>query len=197
MSLHFQKNAYQVRIYGASAISGVMAAGLAANSEILQFRFVDATEQRKIRIVSALLSAAVDTTGFTAGAATFDLVPARSWTAAGTGGGTLTLSGNNGKFRTAQNTNILGVSGEIRVATTAALTAGTKTLDAQGTTGVVAQAGAAGTQMLFPVDLLQEAFQVDGEPLIVSHNEGFVIRATVPATGTWKFAVGLQWAEVT
>jgi hypothetical protein len=196
VSLAYQKNAYQGRVFGVSAISGVMAAGLAANSEIIQFRFVDAAELRKLRILSVLFSAAVDGTAFTAGAATFDLVPARGFTAAGTGGGTATLTGNNGKFRTAQNQNLLGVSGEIRVATTAALTAGTKTLDAQGIASLAGGASAAGTQIIVPTDLLQEASQADGEPLILSHNEGFVVRATVPATGTWKFAAGILWAEL-
>lgn len=196
MTLHFQKNPYQGRIYGVSAVSGVMAAGLAANAEILQFRVVDATELRKFRVLSVLFSAAVDATGFTAGAATFDLVPARAWTAAGTGGGTATLTGNNAKFRTAQNTNILGVSGEIRIATTAALTAGTKTLDAQGVSSLCGGAGAAGTQIVVPTDFLQEAFQTDGEPLIVSHQEGFVLRANVPAAGTWKWTASILWGEL-
>lgn len=196
MSLHYQKNPYQGRVFGVSAISGIMAAGLAANSEILQFRVVDATELRKFRVLSVLFSAAVDTTGFTAGAATFDIVPARAWTAAGTGGATPTLTGNNGAFRTGQNPNILGVSGQIRVATTAALGAGTKTLDAQGVSCLAGGASAAGTQIIVPTDLLQEAFQPDGEPLIVSHNEGFVVRASVPATGTWKFAASILWAEL-
>jgi hypothetical protein len=196
VTLHFQKNPYQGRIFGVSAVSGIMAAGLAANSEILQFRVVDATELRKFRVLSVLFSAATDTTAFTAGAATFDMVPARAWTAAGTGGGTATLTGNNGKFRTAQNTNIMGVSGEIRIATTAALGAGTKTLDSQGVAALCGGASAAGLQIVVPTDFLQEAFQTDGEPLIVSHQEGFVIRASVPATGTWKWAASILWAEL-
>jgi hypothetical protein len=185
------------RIYAFNAASGVMAAGLAANSEILQVRHVDATELRRLRVLAILLSASVDATGFTAGAGLFDVVPARAWTAAGTGGGTLTLTGNNGKLRTTSNTNILGVSGEIRVATTAALTAGTKTLDAQGIAGIAAPCGAAGTQIIAPVDLLKEGLMPDGDPLFIGHQEGFVIRASVPAVGTWKFAATIYVSEAT
>jgi hypothetical protein len=184
------------RVYAFNAASGVMAAGLAANSEILQCRFVDATELRKLRVVSVLLSAAVDATGFTAGAGMFDLVAARAWTAAGTGGGTLTLTGNNGKLRTSQNTAVLS-AGEIRVATTAALGAGTKTLDSQGLAGICAPCGAAGTQIIAPVDLLKEGLTTEGEPLFISHQEGFVLRATVPATGTWRFAATIYVSEAT
>jgi hypothetical protein len=33
-------------------------------------------------------------------------------------------------------------------------------------------------------------------PLVLAQNEGFIIRATVPATGTWDFAVTMEWSEV-
>jgi hypothetical protein len=191
-----QKADYAGRVFGVAAVSGAMAAGLAANAEILQFRVVDATELRKIRILSVLFSAAVDGTAFTAGAATFDLVPARGWTGAGTGGGTATLTGNNGKYRVAQNQNNLGVSGEIRIATTAALGAGTKTLDAQGIAALAGGASLAGTQIIVPSDFLANALQPDGEPLIVGHQEGFVVRANVPAVGTWKWTATITWAEL-
>lgn len=185
---------YQAKLFGYNCASGVMAAGLAANSEIIQVRIVDTAAQRRFRVVSAILSAAVDTVGFTAGIARFDLVPARAWTAAGTGGGTLTLTGNNGKMRTLQQA--AQNAGEIRVATTAALTAGTKTLDAQGIAGVAVGAStAAGSQLLLPTELIQAGLTSQEEPLIVSHNEGFVIRANVPAVGTWGFNLSLLLAE--
>jgi hypothetical protein len=34
-------------------------------------------------------------------------------------------------------------------------------------------------------------------PLLLAQNEGFVLRATVPATGTWQFGVTVVWAEIT
>ena len=34
-------------------------------------------------------------------------------------------------------------------------------------------------------------------PLILAPNEGFTIRATVPATGVWIGKINLHWSEVT
>jgi hypothetical protein len=34
-------------------------------------------------------------------------------------------------------------------------------------------------------------------PVLLAQNEGFVVRATVPATGTWQFGITVAWAEVT
>lgn len=193
----FQKNDYQGRVYGVGLVSGVMAAGLAANSEIFQFRNVEATETaRKLRVLSVVLSAATDATGFTAGAASFDLLKATGWSGAGTGGATATLSGNNAKYRVAQNSSLLGASGEIRVATTAALGAGTKTLDAQGLAALAGSGGAAGAAIIVPSDFMALNQFPDSEPLVLGHQEGFVIRANVPATGTWKFAVTVIWGEL-
>jgi len=53
---------------------------------------------------------------------------AKSFSAAGTGGTAATITGNNGKMRTSMGTTLLG---EARCASTAALGAGTKTLDSQ------------------------------------------------------------------
>jgi hypothetical protein len=185
---------YGGKVFGINLASGIMAAGLAANAEIVQCRFVDATELRKLRVLSVLFSAATDTTGFTAGAGQFDLVPARAWTADGSGGAAATLTGNNGKFRTSQNQMILS-AGAVRAASTAALVAGTKTLDAQGIAGLTAGCGAAGTPILYPMDFLQGGLTAEGEPLIISHQEGFVVRASVPATGTWKFNCSILVCE--
>lgn len=195
--ISYPKVPYQGRVFGYNLASGIMAAGLAANSEIVQFRIVDATELRKFRVLSVLFSAAVDTVGFTAGAAQFDLVPARAWTVDGSGGAAATLTTNNGKMRTAQNNSVFAVSGSLRAATIAALVAGTKTLDAQGIAGYAAGASAvAGSPILYPSDFMQAATTFEGEPLVLSHQEGFVIRANVPAVGTWKFNCSILLAEL-
>jgi hypothetical protein len=33
-------------------------------------------------------------------------------------------------------------------------------------------------------------------PMLLAQNEGFMIRSTVPATGTWAFSVTVEWDEV-
>jgi hypothetical protein len=178
--------------YRLSLLSGTMAAGLAANSEVFQFRWSDAT---RLCIVTSVLwdGLSGNATAFTAGIGKVDLQVARSWTADGSGGSAATLSGNNQKQRTSMGSTLLGAA---RISSTAALTAGTKTLDAHAHGQYSAAFGTAtSTQWIPQVDL----FHADpgGEsPLIFAQNEGLVIRATVPATGTWQFGVTVCWTEV-
>lgn len=174
----------------ATVFSGVMAAGLAADSEVLQIRWTQATQ--KLAVLGVIVSAAIDGTAFTAGAANFKLTKATAFTAAGTGGGTTTLTGTNAKLNTAiagQNTP------EIRVATTAALGAGTKTLDTTHIGGIrfAAPGTVTHTQLITDVVLFSDAVSA-GRPVVLNENEGLIIRATVPATGTWGFSVTVIYA---
>src|SRR5215831_7255845 len=101
----------------------VITAGLAADSEVWQFRWTDAT---RLAIIRGVYISAGSVTAFAAGRCKFDLYWASSWTVAGTGGGTATITGRNAKKRTSFGTTLLG---EVRCITTTALGAGTKTLD--------------------------------------------------------------------
>lgn len=183
-------------LYSLFVPTGIIAAGLAAGSEIFQFRNNQNT--KKIKILYVGLQASVDATGFTAGSAVFDMVKASSWSVAGTGGTAITLdSGSKDHVGAAgaQQVDSLIAAGDIRVATTGALGAGTKTLASNAASGVVTSAGAAGQVMLYPADILY----VDGPdyiPLTLGNQEGFVLRATVPATGTWKAGVQVVWSEL-
>lgn len=178
-------------IYRKSLLSGTMAAGLAANSEVFQFRWTDATRVCVIQSVQ-LDGLSGSATAFAAGFGKIDLVPARAWTADGSGGTAATLTGNNAKMRTSMSTS-LGPS--IRIASTAALTAGTKTLDTDPVGQLSLSFGTAvSVQYANTVNLIDEA--AHEMPLVLSTQEGFVIRATVPATGTWQFGVTVLWAEL-
>lgn len=175
--------------FGLSLSSGTMAAGLAAGSEILQFRWTDAT--KKALINSVKIFAANAGTGFTAGSAVFDLIRSNAWTVDGTGGTAATLSTGNANITESDADTALT---SLRVASTAALTAGTKTLLAHPvaalTAGVVATAGAGiVSDYIFNEDVDER------NPIILSTNQGFSIRATVPATGTWNFVLALKWME--
>lgn len=183
--------------YTACARSGVMAAGLAADAEIYQFRTnVTGVTLKQILVTEVSLWALTDTTGFTAGSFVFRLSQARLWSGSGTGGSTLTFTGNNSKLRTTMPGTILSTAGSgVRIATTAALGAGTKTLDLNG---VRELAGVVGTgafaSMVSPLGMLIGS-AVPNYPLVLTTNEGFVITATVPATGTWTFGVSVRWEE--
>lgn len=202
--------------YRVSANTGTMAAGLAAAAEVFQFRWGDAT--RTCVVTKVALLATHVATAFTAGAFTFDMIKSTAFTVNGTGGTALVPFGvaKTGALRTTFGATLVT---DMRIATTAALTAGTKTLD----TGPMAQAkgwipptginylifpamsglltaapAVTGTAAMgaVPADLFKPDL-ADGEwPLALVQNEGFSIRATVPATGTWALTVELSWLEL-
>lgn len=185
--------------YDLSAISGSISAGIGVNAEIFQFRWTDATRFAIIKKIS--LTGMRATTAFAVGVINLHTIIARAWTVAGTGGAVLTMTGNNQKMRTNMGTSLVQ---EIRVISTSGLGLGTKTLDAnpigQVTTHSSAGVGSAtpiiGSIYLPHLDLYEQD-QADGEhPIVLAQNEGFVIRAEVPATGVWNLGFKIKWAEL-
>ncbi len=175
--------------YCMGANSGTMAAGLAGGAPVFSFRYGAAN----LAIVRRVIAEADDiTTAFVAGAAKFDMIVARSFTASDTGGTAGTLTTNNGKLRTSFATT--GVS-DFRIASTATLTAGTRTLDAQPLASVEFAVSTAIDAGLLPTTNLFLA-EIGQSPLILAQNEGFVLQATVPGTGTWVFSARVCWDEV-
>lgn len=181
-------------IYSLGDNSGIMAAGLAANSPIWSMRWSHATNLALIKRV--VIGAGCDTVSFAAAAAAFSFGAfiARSFTVADTGGTSILPSGSMNKLRTSGMGTTLFA--DIRRSATATLTAGTRTLDSQAigtlTGGVIAGAGA---PMLSPFPLFEALPGM--HPAILAQNEGLIIQATVPGTGTWKFSIRVDWAEVT
>jgi hypothetical protein len=178
--------------YRMSLLSGTMAAGLAANSEVFQFRWSDAT---RICVVTSVIwdGLSGSATAFAAGFGKVDMLVARSWSADGSGGVAATISGNNAKQRTSMGSTLLGA---VRASSTAALTAGTKTLDTQAVGQYSAAIGTGTSVQWMPQFDLFHADPGGESPLILAANEGFVIRATVPATGTWQFGATVCWTEL-
>lgn len=185
--------------YAYGGFTGVLPAALAANSEIFQFRWADATRFAVIRKVR--ISASVSTTFFAAGVPIqIDLVKAGSWSVQGTGGTGLTPAALL-KRRSTMASAILG-AGDMRIATTAALGAGTKTLETLALSSIAAAGPITASLnggIIAPGTILWQAEVGDGEmPLVLAQNEGFVIRSVaVPATGTWMASVNIDWTEVT
>lgn len=199
--------------YQIEAISGSMAAGLAAGSTIFSVRWTDATKFMLLRRLS--MDARILGTAFTAGATLFDLIIARSFTVSDSGGTSVLPTGNSQKRKTSFGVTLLG---DLRISSTAALTAGTRTLDgssiinirghvpATSTSAPLISAGSGGGASAaagaatsgyaaLPIDLFAPDFA--GEwPIVLATNEGFIIRATVPATGVWDFSVTMEWSEV-
>ncbi len=185
--------------YRYAGFTGILPAALGANSEIFQFRWADAS--RLCVILKVRISASVTTTFFAAGVPVqVDLVKSTAWTVAGTLGTAITPAALL-KSRASMGSTLLQ-AGDMRIATTAALGAGTKTLETLSMSAILAggpiTASLNGT-IFPPGTTLFEPDMGDGEhPLTLAQNEGFSIRSVaVPATGTWQAAVTVTWAEVT
>ena len=125
----------------------------------------------------------------------YGLVIARSFTASDTGGTAIAVTGNNGKHRTSFSTPI---SMDCRIATTAALTAGTKTLDGNNQAQIAGWVGAAGAGV--PVGSGNLLSHDAGDyPLVLSQNEGFNIQniTAMGAGGVGIAYVNVEFAELT
>ena len=125
----------------------------------------------------------------------YGLVIARTFTASDTGGTAIAVTGNNGKHRTSFPTPI---SMDCRIATTAALTAGTKVLDGNHQAQIGAWVAAAGTVM--PVGAGNLLSHDAGDyPLVLAQNEGFNIQnlTAMGAGGVGIAYVNVEFAELT
>lgn len=166
--------------------STTMAAGLVGGSTIFTFLNPSATLLAAVRKVK--LSAWSLTSTFNLGTATFDMMIARSFTAIDTGGAAVTGL----KLRN----SMAAPTCQIVCATTAALTAGTRTLSGNPieSFSVTVPVSANNAFTSSPMKMLDKA---QGEhPLMLAQNEGFVIQATLPGAGTWGFAACVEWDEV-
>jgi hypothetical protein len=176
--------------YHRAGKSGAMAAGLAAAAPIYAFQFTSATLLalvRRVRYQAWTLG-----TGFAAGIASVDMYIARAFTAQLTGGTVVDLTGNSSKLKTAMASS----SASIVRASTAQLAGGTYTLDpSMLETWNTAAPVAASTPFNATVINLFNKTQGD-VPMVLAQNEGFILQATVPATGLWTFAVTAEWDEV-
>jgi hypothetical protein len=182
--------------YELVATSGAIAATLAAGSTLFSLRWTDATRFCLIKRIraSAVVVSAITT------AVVFDLAVsiARSYTASDSGGTTLTPLNANNKMRTSMGNSLMG---SMSMATTAALTVGTRTVDTlpvgrfQGLTGTTI-----GTQIFGtggPMALLDRS--VPGlHPILLAQNEGIVVTNPLagPATGTFTILIEIEWEEV-
>lgn len=194
------KAASSLGAYRLGVTSGIIPAALTASSEVFQFRWNPTTTTNLCVIRKVSVSASVTTTMFAAGVPVeLDFVKSTAWTAAGTGG-TAVAPAATLKRRSSLHGSSLIASGDIRISTTAALGAGTKTLEANSMGALVVggpiTAGLNGQFLTnFPIF---EANVTEGDyPLILESKEGFSIRSiAVPATGTWRLAVTVDWTEV-
>lgn len=183
--------------YSLGTKSGIMAAGLGAAAPIFSLRFAPTLSTTSLLLLKKLyLTASTLGTAFTAGSALFEAFAIRGYTVADTGGGSLTLGTavTTGKLRTS-----MPVSGlvDFRISATATLTAGTQTVDTNPFASVITQIPATTTNYaILPADHVLWEAKPGEHPIVLATGEGVVLRATVPATGTWSFSVKAVWDEV-
>jgi hypothetical protein len=186
--------------YRYAGFTGTIGAALAANSELLQFRFLSGTKTFALVWKVIFDGLGIVTVATAAGPLGFNLVPARAWTVAGSGGTRIATSGDNLQMETAIGNSQVN---DLGIATTGALTVGTKTLDAnaQGQalggigTGAVTIYG--GTSIVPNQSLFDSA--TAGMPMVFANQEGFIIRTTHAGPAGLTYAAGftIQWSEVT
>jgi hypothetical protein len=166
-------------------------AGLAAAAPIYSFMWISSTLTALISRIS--ISAWTTGTGFAPGLARFNMYAARPFTAQDGNGTMVNFAASNAKLASNMASSIANI---IYANNGAALTPGTRTLDADGLEAVMTAAPTtANTPFSYPALSLFDR-RPGEQPLLLALNEGFVIQATVPATGTWQFALTLDWAEV-
>lgn len=185
--------------YRMASMTGKIAANLAASAQLYTFKWLHASYLAVIQRVTVRFQPLVLFTAAQLEDFGFDLKKATGVSAGG--GGTALLPS---KLRSTMAASQLS-SGDVRIATTAALTALT-TLD---TNPIAASLG--DTQRVNPAAATEEQYVnspnldywpdvASGEhPLVLSANEGFVIanRTVWPAAGTGLLQVEVAWAEVT
>jgi hypothetical protein len=180
--------------YRMTAVTGTMAAGIVATSPWFSFRWPDATNLaviRSVRVGMASIGAFTNK-----GSGLFELVVARSFTASDTGGTDLPATAAwNQKLKTSMATSLV-VTTDMRIATTAALGTGTRTLDGLALASVSWDITTAANTTLLNAGTSLFTPTANEWPLVLAQDEGFIVRCTMPATGTWTGHCQVAWDEV-
>lgn len=189
--------------YRATLITG-LTTGMGANAPIASFRWTDANVagsaptqaymRPRIALLLGIDVGACVTTAFTTGQPTdIEAVIARSFSASDTGGTAITAA-NVSRLRSTFSTSLVG---DLRVATTGTLTAGTRTLDGTG----VCCANIYNQNVAGSGDTQQNVYSLwrHGQyPVTLTTNEGLILRVPTAqsAAGVVKYYITLEWCEV-
>jgi hypothetical protein len=173
--------------YSVAGASGALT-GVAAAGPVWSFRNTGAN----LILVRRVSIGFVTTTAFTtAQGLDYQLLRANSFTASDTGGTALYTAGAN-KHRNSF-TNITSAP-DIRISSTGALTAGTRTLETAGMGIAGGSSTGVGTSMP-TADLLR--YDSGDYPLVLAQNEGFVVTNGIAmgAAGVIRLQVSVEYAE--
>ena len=175
--------------------TGTVTAGAAPLSPWFSFRWGTPAASCILRHVRVGLQAV---TAFTAGNALIDVVIARAFTVSDSGGTVVTPVGDSQKKKTNMASTLVT---DMRIASTVSLTPGARTLDAAPAGSTNFTATTTPNSVLLTKNEPSRLFNLtigDGMwPFVFVQNEGFILRATVPANGTWIAFVDVDWDEKT
>ena len=197
-SLHVQNMPIAGNHYRYAGFTGTIGAALAANSELFQFRFVSGTKSYALVHYVRCDGIGIVAAATAAGPLGFYMTPARVWTAVGSGGTRIATTGDNLQTETA----IAGSQvADIGIASTGALTAGTKTHDANSVGQHLLSLGTlalTGYPAFTSAGDIYNAPNESGQPLVLANQEGFTIRTTHAGPATMTYVVGftVAWTEV-
>lgn len=180
--------------YSIGTQTGTMAAGIASAAQIFQMRWADPL---KYFILKKLTVQCATLTGFAATSlgAPLEMIVGHGSTANGSGGTALAPTSVTNKMRSSMATTAFATSGELRIATTAALTAATgQTLEAAAMAECL---GAPNSTLLQSpsIALFDQTSNLD-HPLLLNAGDTLVVRTLNPAaTGTWVACFTMAWVE--
>jgi hypothetical protein len=185
--------------YRLSAFTGTIGAALAASSELFQFRWLSGTKTRCVVqkvVFDGMAMVAVSTA---VGPIGFMLKMATGWSIVGSGGTRIANTGENMQLETAQP---VAQVNDIGIATTGALTAGTKTKHANAIGQALGGIGTAAITAYGPSSVVMPQPLLDATsgsfPIILADQEGFTIDTTHigPAGYTYVAGFTVQWVEM-
>jgi hypothetical protein len=191
LALRASLRPFELTGYSAFGAQSGALTGVAANAPVFSLR--NAAGNGELVLVRHIGLGFLTTTAFTtAQIVDYGLFFARPFTASDSGGTAISIAGNNTKVRTslaAPN------SMDARIATTAALTAGTRTLDTNALAQIGAWSGGAGQGVVPLQNNLWD--QYTGDQLIVlAPNEGLVVAnlTAMGAAGVVRLYVNVEFA---
>lgn len=171
-----------------------------ANNSVFSMRW--APGNSKLAVIRRITATFVQTVGWTAGAAhPFGLYVARNWTASDSGGTGITVASNSNKLRTTYDPSYFNAPSDVRVSTTATLTAGTRTLDTNPiATTVFSASQVAAASAVYPQQFaILHDVNTGDHPIVLDNNEGIVINNLVvwPAAANAVMSFNVEWFEAT
>jgi len=187
-----------------SAVTG-LTTGLGANAPIFAARFAPTTFVRAC-ITDLRIKAQIITPFTSAQEISASIFIARSFTASDTGGTAVTPAGLSGMVSSVSDSAYTTAFTDIRVATTAAITAGTRTLDANPILylpGAQILAATSAGQGYFETDMTNGGDQRFGINLqgqtngVAANAEGIVVTLPIAqgAAGTVRYSIEVEWVE--